>query len=168
MKNPPAMKNPPSMKRLLSLIFSFVRSAIDGALRASSDFVTVRLMLGQALRGVPLPEPFWYHGWYVNLVALPEGLLVLVAGRRASSSKLEDVATLLGRLVRLSHPDPGLPPFQVASRSARLTAWGWRRDGRELSEREQRLILSVVFERDGIVERRRDEKRQGEKWKSLN
>lgn len=157
------MKNLASMKKLLSLLLSLLRDAVNDALRASSDFVTVRVMLSRALRRGPQPEPFWYYGWYVNLVSLPLGLLVLVAGRRDQHSKLEDVAALLGRLVRLSHPDPGLPPFQVASRTARLVAWGWRPDGRELSDREQSLILSVVFEREGRSERRRDEK-----WKDLN
>jgi hypothetical protein len=90
-------------------------------------------------------KPLAYHGWVVNLVLTAEDCFILIAGRRPEA-RFEDIATLLGTLVRVSDSrNPALPPFQVVSRTGHFVAWGWRADGFELSARDQTLILSTVL-----------------------
>jgi len=124
-------------------LIGFVRALFSRALRHISDRLTARIMLVQATHAIE-DKPLAYHGWAVTLVA-SKGCLILVAGRR-EHAKLEDIAGLLGALVRASKSvDPELPPFQVVSRTGRFVAWGWRPDGLDLSAGEQTLILSTVL-----------------------
>jgi hypothetical protein len=127
------------MRRLIYVI----QGLIARALRRVADGLTARLMLIQASHGFE-GKPLSYRGWAVTLVS-SRGCFILVAGRR-SRARLEDVAALLGALVRVSgSKDSALPPLQVVSRTGRFVAWGWRPDGLDLSAGEQTLILSTVL-----------------------
>jgi hypothetical protein len=145
------------VRELIALFLSNLGRCFEKAvLRPISDWVTVRIMLAHALRGIA-SEPLQYHGWVVNLVLASEGFLVLIAGRRGG--KPEDMGALVGALVRCSESrDLSMPPFQVVSPTGRFVAWGWRPDGRELSAREQSAVLSVVLKR----------RERTETWKDLN
>ncbi len=127
--------------------FVYLKRLVIEAFRRVSDGAVARAMLLQARnpKRYGEPRPFVYLDWVVTL-AHSDGCLILVAGRRSMTAKLEDMASLLGALVRVSDSkDPALPPFQVVSRTGRFVAWGWRPDGFDLSAREQTLILSAVL-----------------------
>jgi hypothetical protein len=138
-------------------LIAFIRAYFEDTIRWVQDGIITRVMIGHAFKGTVL-KPLAYHGWVVNLVLTGEGCFILIAGRRPEA-KFDDVATLLGTLVRVSgSKNPALPPFQVVSRTGRLVAWGWRADGRDLSAIEQTDVLSAVL----------GPKARPSNWKDLN
>lgn len=139
-------------------MIAFFLALFEEGVRRVTDGITARIMLVQAYKGIE-SKPLEYRGWAATLVSTPESCLFLVAGRRNTRVRLEDIAALLGALVRASgSKDPALPPFQVVSRTGRFVAWAWRPDGLDLSDVEQALILSVVLGR----------RERPESWKNLN